>query len=522
MASAYHYLARLVYRKLEPHTKDLAGRIPSPPELSAPRQSVGLLDLQEDIILEIFFGLDVPSILALRRTNTILYAWSKLAYVWSTALRNFTDLHPHLVPRLEQPLCTYRSFKLEKIVINLVKLEKNWTSDIPKPIRVRDVPNSGRNVLLPGGRWLLSSTHQEELLKVLYYDLDAPNLTPQALIQTTLSSIQHSLIVASPDIPHTLSTVSYDLVISYFHIDAFKYTVWRISLGDTGGELFATQISSFASQIEMHRSISAREGMVAQITKHSPSTIHVFQWSKCTDFAHCKAMIYIDEVIAQYPLIQLLPYQRILVIDISGAAIYDIPESLHITAGSEPPVGPIHTPCWSIRYLVPVGFDDYFAASPAFRGTSYLFIYNGSRVYCLRVPTNGCADFFVTSTLSRAPTTHRCIVFGENRAVLWNNHSEPPINISCISYNTRHSPTGASDDAEIADGPQSDALRSSEWLEKSFKFKGRLSETVAAFDDQSGRVVMRGIRPKPLNQRLESATSQPNKQNWVSLIMYFA
>ncbi|KAG8873975.1 hypothetical protein FRB97_006324 [Tulasnella sp. 331] len=168
----------------------------SVPIFSRSYKSIGLLDLPEDITLQIFFVLDMPSILASIQARKRFPLTKNL---YSNAFRNLIDLYPHPTHRLEPLLSTDDSGQVETIVIKTVKLEMGRISDPPKPVRTRDLADFGHHVLLPGGRWLISTTHNKKPLGVFYHYLDAPELIPRDLMQVAeaedMANI-HTMVVA--------------------------------------------------------------------------------------------------------------------------------------------------------------------------------------------------------------------------------------------------------------------------------------------------------------------------------------
>lgn len=199
--------------------------------------------------------------------------------------------------------------------------------------------------------------------------------------------------------------------------------------------------------------------------------------------------------------------------DSGGAAIYDTPDSLCTAAQSEPLVGPTQAPCWSMRYSLPTGHDEYFTASPAFLGASYLLMYNSITVYRLRMPSDGSSHFLLVSTVSPNTIQERFSVLGEHRAVLWTHDPCTDVDVSCVSYNTRHPWTGLSEHTGADDDPSSSMLGSPEWSEKTVKI-GRMSAAEGAvFDEQSGRVVILGAR---------LISSAEDRWAHISLVLFFA
>lgn len=99
-------------------------------------------------------------------------------------LRHFLALHPHLNHLLEKSLSSYTSTQLEKLVTRIVRLEENWTSDKPAPVRVRELPALMVTALVPGGRWLLVSLEKQPGC-ILSYDLEQPSMPSTVLIRPT-------------------------------------------------------------------------------------------------------------------------------------------------------------------------------------------------------------------------------------------------------------------------------------------------------------------------------------------------
>lgn len=97
--------------------------------------------------------------------------------------------------------------EFEQAVCRMVKLDRNWTSDAPLPVRQKPLRYFARDTkmtvediyLIPGGRWLLASTSQS----VTIWDLDAEVLDkPTAtILQFNDSSSKSDLAVDSKDAP---------------------------------------------------------------------------------------------------------------------------------------------------------------------------------------------------------------------------------------------------------------------------------------------------------------------------------
>lgn len=84
------------------------------------------------------------------------------------------------------------------MIIKLYRLNNNWTSAAPEPIRVRHLAITTKRprhvfVLIPGGRWLLSA-QIEQGLKILYHDLDDPEAEGTLLYEDYSDEFYHEQI----------------------------------------------------------------------------------------------------------------------------------------------------------------------------------------------------------------------------------------------------------------------------------------------------------------------------------------
>lgn len=163
-----------------------------------------LLRLNDDILLNVFVQLDLPSTLALRavclsfahlgasltlqssKVHRSLWAISQERSLWMQALQNLSTERPDMSPIFERPLSTYSTRELQHALRRAYKLNHMWQTSHPTPSSVREISLPHEMVtLVPGGRWILSYT-QSWPFEVFCHDLHSPRITERLLFRADL------------------------------------------------------------------------------------------------------------------------------------------------------------------------------------------------------------------------------------------------------------------------------------------------------------------------------------------------
>ncbi|KAG8935011.1 hypothetical protein FRC01_010516 [Tulasnella sp. 417] len=142
-----------------------------------------MLNLPDELILEILLALNLGSIFTMRQVCRRIMAISKTRSLWINLLERLREELPGLCAAI--PYHTFGAAELEGLVGRRVRLERNWSSELPlcsKPPKVFALEESYVRYLVPGGRWLFSG-HFDGSSRLIYTDLESPSSGPFDLLR---------------------------------------------------------------------------------------------------------------------------------------------------------------------------------------------------------------------------------------------------------------------------------------------------------------------------------------------------
>lgn len=376
------------------------------------QEAKSLSGLPEDVLLELFTSLDFFEIIALRQTCRKCYRVSKSRGLWLDAHRWITEGAEDWRISLASHRSPLSADDLERTVTRLVKFERNWSRGSPVVRRTASFRYSPglASVLVPGGRWFLSSvrTGTEE---VRSYDLDDLDIEGRVLIR------QHDpyQVIGAMDLfsDNNFTGPEFDLAVEFFSFQDMyninptrprSITIWKISL-DENNRLAAKLTRSFSvfRIVPVAQPISlSRDSLLRLSCTSGQLAFTVHRWGSLGDENVTHSVLIPRRQEMPSSGVKFLPDGRIVSISYSWVEIYAPPD----LPWEESPVisedTPRSSPLWVFEYNQPLHTRQHGVSrtlrAPAGDWVKFM-IHNGETIFSFRIPLRTDLEPEVSSTM---------------------------------------------------------------------------------------------------------------------------
>ncbi|KAF9444731.1 hypothetical protein P691DRAFT_763149 [Macrolepiota fuliginosa MF-IS2] len=147
-------------------------------QISSSQKTISVLP--PEVLCEIFKHLDSRGLLATKLTCKTFYNTTRSRQFWYRLVESCESIRGG--SKINESINRLAILDLERWVMRRLRAYESWFSDAPLAFRARQFQCSkvkiGQSKLLPGGRWLLTSTPHGQYF---IYDLDSPHTEPQLL-----------------------------------------------------------------------------------------------------------------------------------------------------------------------------------------------------------------------------------------------------------------------------------------------------------------------------------------------------
>lgn len=204
----------------------------------------------------------------------------------------------------------------------MIKLQANWTSDRPTPVRMRELPWDGIKsmALVPGGRWLLArKTGNPSCIES--FDLNPPDINSagDALIQPfdpeevagtghmvlsipqADSGLQFDIALVSQsegEPMHYMSDPKCTFAIFFSHsalnaVGARRLSIWSVTFDSNQDKLAAIHRNSFNINTHGYEVYSLRDGLVSHLNRllDYGYVVEILDRAQSSPTTHCKTVI---------------------------------------------------------------------------------------------------------------------------------------------------------------------------------------------------------------------------------------
>ncbi|KZP06063.1 hypothetical protein FIBSPDRAFT_940172 [Athelia psychrophila] len=294
-----------------------------------------------------------------------------------------------------------------------------------------------QSILLPGGRWLVSSLKEGGLVVT---DLDSAEMRHQSIWESKEDVDKWRAFGMAYCVDKAAATLTFDLAVHRSDSGAsergirVKLYFWRVHLSGDGMNFTAQLLNSFYTNgRHSTASVTLTKDYFARIGGGMRGTlcIEIFHWRKTTSDTYLKASLHIAS--PSQPLwacVRLLPDNRVLVVSDHSLSIYHLPEMVStIDIATEP--GPIQSPIHTIPLGGKMRVGGMSRLMTDLKETRLVAL-NGTGIYEFVIPhaLDLAPSSFLRAILQQEP--HAQAAIGLNRALLrFHDGSALPFSYSC-------------------------------------------------------------------------------------------
>ncbi|KZP19558.1 hypothetical protein FIBSPDRAFT_955434 [Athelia psychrophila] len=412
------------------------------------REHPHLLSLPMELLEEVVKNLDWLELLRVRMTCKTLHDISKVRDVRVHLAKRAQACDPYHT-HMDRAIEHYTADELEDWAMRRLTLVDQWPPTCPQEsFRQRSTylaPGVELTVLLPGGRWLVSSLKEGGLVVT---DLDSPEMRHQNIweLQENVNEWSASSLVYCVD--EEATNLTFDLALdrsvpaSDANFRRVKLYFWRVSLSEDGINFTAQLLNSFWVNGSDSAGVTPTADYFAQISigGRGSQGVEIFQWRMAASDAYYTSSFRI--LSPTQPLrscVRLLPDSRVLVVTDNYLSVYHLPDMVcttDILTEETPLQSPIHT--------IPLGGKMRVGGMSRLMTDlkeTRLVAINGTGIYEFVIPRalDLVPSAFLRAVLKQEPRAQ--VAIGLHRAILrFVDGSALPIGYSCGNTSSEEPP----------------------------------------------------------------------------------
>ncbi|KZP27664.1 hypothetical protein FIBSPDRAFT_1039985 [Athelia psychrophila] len=408
------------------------------------RKRLHLLSLPMELLEEVVKNLGWLELLRVRITCKTLYDISKIRSVRVHLVKRAQACDPYHTP-MDRAIEHHTADELEDWAMRrLVLVDQRPATCAQQSFRQRSAYLTNgveQTILLPGGRWLVSSLKEGGLV---VSDLDSPEMRHQSIWEPQEDVDKWPAFDLVYCVDEAATTLTFDLAlhrsdssVSSEHGILVKLYFWRVYLSADGMNFTAQLLNSFwtsgsypAASVTLTKEYFARIG--GGMGSHC---IEIFHWRKTTSDTNWKSSLHVtspSQPVSDplWSCVRLLPEYRVLVVSDHSLSIYHLPEMVS-TIDIATEEGPIQSPIHNIPLGGKMRVGGMSRLITDWKETRLVAI-NGTGIYEFVIPhaLDLAPSSFLRAILQQEP--HAQAAIGLNRAILrFHDGSALPFNYSC-------------------------------------------------------------------------------------------
>ncbi|KZP21359.1 hypothetical protein FIBSPDRAFT_931761 [Athelia psychrophila] len=414
------------------------------------RKRLHLLSLPMELLEEVVKNLGWLELLRVRMTCKTLHDISKIRSVRVHLIKRAQACDPHHTP-MDRAIEHYTGDELEDWAMRRLALVDQWPPTCAQQsFKQRSAfltYGAEQTILLPGGRWLVSSLEEGGLVVT---DLDSPEMRHQSIWEPKEDVDMWPAFGMVYCVDKAATTLTFDLAVhrsdsdvSSGHGIRVKLYFWRVHLSEDGMNFTAQLLNSFWTSAEYPAaSVTLTKEYFARIGggRGGFQCVEIFHWRKITSDTYSKASLYV--VSPSQPLwscVRLLPEHRVLVVSDHSLSVYHLPEMVS-TIDMATEAGPIQIPI----HTIPLGGKMRVGGMSRLitdLTETRLVALNGTGIYEFIIPhaLDLAPSSFLRAILQQEPRAQAAI--GLNRAILrFHDGSALPFSYSCGNTSLEDAP----------------------------------------------------------------------------------
>ncbi|KAG8918842.1 hypothetical protein FRC01_001624 [Tulasnella sp. 417] len=291
---------------------------------------------------------------------------SKEKSLWITLLGRLQDELPGLCCAI--PYHTFGAAKLERLVVRRVRLERNWSNELPscsKPPKVFRLEEGFVRYLVPGGRWLLSGLFDGSG-RLVYTDLQSPSSGPFDLLRhpdpTFRGDAQRIALclVTDPDVSAFTIAVTYwpsaqlNTPINPRWQEKASCAVWDVKIGESG-VLDTSQRSLFPllypEDFGFESFVMNRDLLLRGTNDNYARVFEVFDYLNCSNDQLRRGLVVVplDES-SRVRGLRIMPHNQFLVVCSGSLQLFNMPELSDVPVTSLHPPHGLEHPLWAYDF----------------------------------------------------------------------------------------------------------------------------------------------------------------------------
>ncbi|KAF7986087.1 hypothetical protein HWV62_41497 [Athelia sp. TMB] len=402
---------------------------------------IHLLSLPLELLEEVVKNLDWLELIRIRMTCKTFHQLSKSRNIRVQLVKRAQACDPHHTP-LDRAIERYTADKLEDWAMRRLTQTENGLPNFKREsVGQRNFYldlGVEHSVLLPGGRWLVSSL---KLGGLVVTDLDSSEVHHQTIWESREDVDEWPAISLVYSVDEEATNLTFDLALDRWDPSSeisdrlVKLYFWRVSLSEDGTTFIAQFLNSFwTSGQYLGVSTTLKEDYFARIarSRRGHHCVEIFHWRKSTSDMHYKSSFRAKSASASlWTCVRLLPESRVLIVTDDSLSIYHLPEMAYtddISVEEDPLQIPIHTFPLGGKMRVG-GMSRLITDSQETR----LVVLNGTGIYEFVIPhaRDLAPTAFLRVTLKQEPRDAQAFL-GLHKAILrFRDGYALPIGYSC-------------------------------------------------------------------------------------------